>query len=120
MKVEISNGELIDKIAVLRVKMQKIDDPEKRTRIKTELAALEPLARETPGYDDYVERLEEINARLWVAIANTKRLLHDGDIGDKFTSDAINTIAYNDRRYLIKKEIDRHTDSEIREVKDDL
>ena len=119
MKVEVSNGELVDKISVLNVKCRKIDDDDKRATICMELFGLEQAMKDL-GCRRELEDLEEINDKLWDVIAEAKNLLECGELGNRFIELSAETIKLNDARFLIKKKINENTGSAIREVKEGL
>jgi hypothetical protein len=71
MKIEISNGELLDKLSILEIKEKNISDPTKLENIKNEFNELKPLANIifndfSPQIKDLYSRLSEVNNELWV------------------------------------------------------
>jgi len=119
MKVEVSNGELVDKVSILKVKLEKIRDSDKQICINLELMELEPVVKKLGCYTDLLD-LQEINDKLWDVIGEAKDLLARGQLGERFADLSAETIRLNDARFLVKKRINRDTGSALREVKEKL
>ena len=121
--VEISIGELLDKISILEIKKEKIKDSEKLKFIKKEFDILKKQLNELQKKrDENLDRLylslKEINSKLWV-IEDDKRLCEKKcDFGEKFIKLSRNIHFLNDDRAKIKLEINNHTNSNIKEVKE--
>jgi len=120
---EISVGELFDKITILNIKTQKIQDSEKLTNIKNELNFLNNQASNINGKDQEslnknINKLQSINEELW-DIENYKRECEaNKDFGEKFIELSRDVHFKNDIRAQIKKEINLLTDSIIVEEKE--
>ena len=119
MNIEVSNGELVDKVSILRVKLEKIWDTDKRICLTLELVGLESIVRQMGCYAELLE-LQDINGRLWNIIGEAKTLLERGELNKRFVELSADTIRLNNARFLIKKKIDHDTGSTIREVKEGL
>ena len=120
--VEVSVGELFDKISILEIKKKKIKDLEKLKFINDEYNILKDQLNKNVKSNEKLEKLfqslKEINARLWV-IEDDKRLCEkNSDFGDKFIKLSRDVHILNDDRAKIKLEINNHTDSKIKEVKE--
>ena len=120
--VEISIGELLDKISILEIKQEKIKDPEKLKFISNEHSILKNQLDENVKTDDKLNKLfqslKEINAKLWV-IEDDKRLCEkEKDFGEKFIKLSRDVHFLNDDRAKIKLEINNHTGSTIKEIKE--
>ena len=118
---EISAGELIDKITILEIKEEKIENSEKLEYIKKELFSLNKKAKkmiaETAGIKSLVEKLKIVNRKLW-DIENGKRLAEkNNDFGKNFIELARSVYKTNDERSKIKLEINNLLGSNIKEVK---
>jgi hypothetical protein len=118
---EISAGELIDKITILEIKQDKINDNNKLVDIKKELLSLnEALKKAIPhvsNISSLADELKVINLKLW-DIENGKRLAEkNNEFGDKFIALARSVYKTNDERSRIKLEINNVLGSNIREVK---
>ena len=120
--VEVSIGELLDKITILEIKQEKIKDPEKLKFISNEHSILKDQLNTNIKSDDKLnelfQSLKEINAKLWV-IEDEKRLCEkEKDFGEKFIKLSRDVHFLNDDRAKIKLEINNHTGSTIKEIKE--
>ena len=120
--VEVSVGELLDKISILEIKKKKIKDLEKLKFINDEYNILKDQINKNVKSNEKLEKLfqslKEINARLWV-IEDDKRLCEkNSDFGDKFIKLSREIHFLNDDRSKIKLEINNHTGSKIKEIKE--
>ncbi len=120
--VEVSVGELLDKISVLEIKKEKVKDPEKLKFINDEYNILNEQLKNNVKSDDKLNNLfkslKEINSKLWV-IEDDKRLCEkNSDFGEKFIKLSRNVHFLNDDRAKIKLEINKHTKSKIKEIKE--
>ena len=119
--VEVSVGELLDKISILEIKKEKIKDPEKLKFIKDEYNVLKDQLNKNVKSDERLDQLflslKEINAKLWI-IEDDKRLCEkNSEFGEKFTKLSRDVHLLNDKRARIKLEINTHTRSKIKEIK---
>ena len=120
--VEVSIGELLDKISILEIKQEKIKDPEKLKFISDEHSLLKEQLDKNIKSDDKLEKLfqslKEINAKLWV-IEDDKRLCEkEKDFTEKFIKLSRDVHFLNDDRAKIKLEINNLTGSKIKEIKE--
>ena len=118
---EISIGELLDKITILKIKKIKIKDKDKIKLIDKELKSLNETLKLNVSLDEKVLtlmlRLENVNKKLW-DIENQKREYEKiKKFDDKFISLSRNVYKYNDQRAEIKLEINNYLGSNIKEVK---
>jgi translation initiation factor 2B subunit (eIF-2B alpha/beta/delta family) len=118
---EISAGELIDKITILEIKKEKIKNDEKLKDVEKELSSLNnTLIKSIPEsfkIRSLIDKLKNINLKLW-DIENGKRLSEkNNDFGDNFIALARNVYKENDERSKIKLEINNILGSNIKEVK---
>ena len=119
---EISAGELFDKISILEIKKEKIKDPEKLRFINNEHDVLKDQFLKNVKSDEKLDSLfkflKEINNKLWV-IEDDKRLCEkNSDFGDEFIKLSRDVHFLNDERAKIKLEINNHTGSKIKEIKE--
>ena len=120
--VEVSVGELLDKISILEIKKEKIKDPEKLKFINDEYEVLKNQLNQNVKSDeklnDLFHSLKDINSKLWV-IEDDKRLCEkNSDFGEKFIKLSRDVHFLNDSRAKIKLEINNHTGSKIKEIKE--
>ena len=120
--VEVSIGELLDKISILEIKQGKIKDPEKLKFINNEhsilKSQLENNVKSDEKLNDLYQSLKEINAKLWVIEDDKRQCEKDKDFGEKFINLSRDVHFLNDDRAKIKLEINNYTDSEIKEIKE--
>ena len=120
--VEVSVGELLDKISILEIKKEKIKDPEKLKFINNEYNVLKAQLNQSIKNDDKLDALfkslKEINSKLWV-IEDDKRLCEkNSDFTEKFIKLSRDVHFLNDDRAKIKLEMNEHTGSTIKEIKE--
>jgi len=119
--VEVSVGELLDKISILEIKKEKIKDFEKLKFINDEYEVLKDQldknVKSNEKIDKLFQTLKEINSKLWV-IEDDKRLCEkNSDFSEKFIKLSRDVHFLNDDRAKIKLEINQHTGSKIKEIK---
>ena len=120
--VEVSVGELLDKISILEIKQEKIKDPEKLKFINKELSILKDQLNNNVKSDEKLntlfKSLKDINAKLWV-IEDDKRLCEkNSDFTENFIRLSRDVHFLNDDRAKIKLEMNTHTGSKIKEIKE--
>ena len=120
--VEVSIGELLDKISILEIKQEKIKDSEKLKFIKNEHSILKKQLDKNVKSDnklkDLYQSLKEINSKLWVIEDDKRQCEKDKDFGEKFIKLSRDVHFLNDDRARIKLEINNHTGSIIKEIKE--
>ena len=120
--VEVSIGELLDKISILEIKQGKIKDPEKLKFINNEHSILKDQLKKNVKPDDKLDNLyqslKEIHAKLWVIEDEKRQCEKDKDFGEKFIKLSRDVHFLNDDRAKIKLEINNHTGSIIKEIKE--
>ena len=120
--VEVSVGELFDKISILEIKKDKIKDEEKLKYIVDEYNLLKEQMVDKVKLNEKLnglfDALKDINSKLWV-IEDDKRLCEkDSDFGEKFIKLSRDIHFLNDKRASIKLEINNQTGSKIKEIKE--
>ena len=118
---EISAGELLDKLSILEIKLNKIKDPSFLQEVKKEYDILIKTKNDNIKSPDKIDilykNLKEINEKLW-KIENEKRLCEkNSDFNDKFIQLTRNVYIENDKRSKIKLDINKVLGSNIKEVK---
>jgi len=122
MKVEVSNGELMDKLSILELKLKNIDDPKKLRNVNTEFNELNPLVQQlfkkhNPTINVLYQKLAEINGKLWIIEDEIRQRERDKDFGPQFVKLARDVYFTNDVRSNLKKEINVLTNSGVIEEK---
>ena len=116
-----SLGELIDKITILRIKAERIGDPEKLTNVRRELELLERLGRDDgasgPPIDLLTDQLALVNGRLWTIEDALRTCEREGDFGPRFVALARSVYCENDTRAAIKRAINMLANSALVEEK---
>ena len=122
MKVEVSNGELLDKLTILELKLTNIVDVQKLSNIQKEHNELNPLAGQLFGsygeeLNNLYKQLAEINSELWTIEDDIRECERNKDFGSDFVSLARAVYFTNDKRSDVKKAINLLTDSGFVEEK---
>lgn len=120
--IAISAGELIDRITILQIKSERIQDPQKLANVRTELAELrEVRTRELESHDELTEmeaRLRHINELLWDIEDSIRRCERLQDFGSRFIRLARSVYLRNDQRAAVKRAINDRVGSRLVEEKD--
>ena len=120
--VEVSVGEHLDKISILEIKKEKIKNPEKLKFISNEHSILKDQLEKNVKSDDKLiklfQDLKEINSKLWVIEDNKRDCEKNKDFGEKFIKLSRDVHFLNDDRAKIKLEMNNHTGSSIKEIKE--
>jgi len=120
--VEVSVGELLDKISILEIKQEKIKNPEKLKFISDEHSVLKDQLDKNVKSDDKLEKLfqslKEINAKLWVIEDDKRKCEKEKDFTEKFIKLSRDVHFLNDDRAKIKLEMNNLTGSKIKEIKE--
>jgi hypothetical protein len=115
----ISLGELVDKITILEIKMERVKDSEKRHNIRVEHEELSliyfPL--QDRHLDNFHLELREVNEKIWELEDVIRNCIKTSDRGDLYYTAALNIPLLNDQRAAIKKQINEQFGSEIIEEK---
>ena len=118
---EISAGELLDKISILEIKLEKIEDKKNREEIKKEYKILKEIQNSSIKFDDKIKELfnsiKVVNIRLWNVEDELRVCEKNKDFGKNFINLAREVYFNNDKRSKIKSEINKRLGSNIREVK---
>ena len=120
--VEVSVGELLDKISILEIKKDKIKNPEKLEYILDELSILKDELKNNIKSDVKLDELylslKIINARLWVIEDDKRKCEKEKDFTENFIKLSRDVHILNDDRAKIKLKINEHTGSKIKEIKE--
>ena len=118
MKIEVSNGEIADKLTIIEIKLEKIKDPAKLANLRNEYEVVSQamstiMNKSHPLY----RQLYEINTRLWVIEDHIRDLERAKDFTDDFVQTARSVYFINDDRSEIKRKINEATGSKLFEEK---
>ena len=120
--IEVSVGELIDKISILEIKQEKIKNTEKLKFINEEHSILKDQLNKNVKSDqklnELFETLKKINAKLWIIEDDKRQCEKDKDFNEKFIKLSRDVHLLNDERAKIKLEINNLTGSKIKEIKE--
>ena len=121
ISVEVSPGELIDKITILEIKLERIEDEEKLKNVKLEWETLTRARDEaieaTPELEKLTADLKESNERLWEIEDDIRQCERDKDFSDRFVELARAVYVNNDQRSRLKREINKLLGSRLIEEK---
>ena len=123
MKVEISDGEILDKMSILEIKLDRIENEDKLANIQKEYNTLKETIGEPPWYEHVFRKygfywqLKEINETLWEIEDEIRLKEKRQEFDDIFVKLARQVYRTNDKRAEIKKEINIHTGSNLLEEK---
>jgi Family of unknown function (DUF6165) len=121
IQIEVSPGELIDRLTILEIKFDRIHDAQKRRNVETEHAVVRAAyeahvpASETLG--SLVDALREVNLRLWTIEDDIRLCETRQEFGPAFVSLARSVYLTNDRRSELKRQINALLGSKLREEK---
>ena len=120
--IEVSIGELLDKISILEIKKEKIKDPDKQKFINEEYSILknqlDKNIKTSEKLNELFQSLKKINEKLWVIEDEKRKCEKNKDFGEKFVKLSRDVHFFNDDRAKIKLEINNITGSKIREIKE--
>ena len=120
--VEVSIGELLDKISILEIKQGKIKDSEKLKFINNEhfilKNQLDKNVKSDDKLNDLYQSLKKINSKLWVIEDDKRQCEKDKDFGEKFIKLSRDVHFLNDDRAKLKLEVNNHSGSKIKEIKE--
>lgn len=118
MKIEVSNGEIADKLTIIEIKLKHIQDSEKRKNLKKEYEVLNAAVAKIIKKDhEYYKELLKINQELWDIEDTIRDLERDKDFGKKFVDTARAVYFTNDKRSEVKRQINELTGSNLVEEK---
>lgn len=120
MKVEVSNGELLDKLSILEIKSEKITDSGKLKNVNKERKVLLKEMKKIPSFSEIEnlhKELRQINEKLWDIEDELRNLEKQKRFDNTFIELARSVYYTNDQRSVIKKNINRITKSSLIEEK---
>ena len=118
MKIEVSNGEIVDKMTILEIKLHEMKDAEKLKKVQTEYDILKQSFQKIISKDhELYKELYDINSKLWKIEDDIRDCERSKDFSQKFIELARSVYFINDERARVKLAINKVTGSEIEEVK---
>ena len=119
MKIEVSIGEVLDKVTILQIKLEKIKDEIRLEHVRHELNILEHRLNEQQVVipKDLLEELKQINLTLWETEDIIRHCEKEQNFGEEFIKHARLDAQLNDQRFLIKNKINISAQSNIQEQK---
>ena len=120
--IEVSVGELLDKISILEIKKEKIKDTEKLKFIDNEYSILKDQLKKNVENDEKLNQmyqsLKNLNFKLWEIEDDKRKCERNKDFGERFIQLSRDVHFLNDNRAKIKLEINNYSGSEIKEIKE--
>ena len=120
--VEVSVGELMDKISILEIKKDRIKDSDKLKFINDEYEVLKNKLEKNIKIDEKLAKffvaLKNINSKLWIIEDDKRKCEKDSNFGEDFIRLSRDVHFLNDTRAKIKLDINNHTGSKIKEIKE--
>jgi len=118
MKIEVSNGEIIDKLTIIQIKLERIHDKAKRINLQNEYDELFKVSSDIISTSDVLYKsLYEVNCELWDIEDHIRDLERNKDFGADFIATARAVYIKNDRRSELKRQINIKTSSDLMEEK---
>ena len=118
MKIEVSNGEIVDKLTIIEIKLKHIKDDAKLKNLQKEYEVLdEAVSKIIAKNHELYQALLHVNQELWNIEDRIRDLERDKDFGDEFIKTARAVYFTNDKRSEIKRKINELTGSELVEEK---
>ena len=120
--VEVSVGELFDKMSILEIKKDRIKDSEKLKFINDEYEVLKSELEKNVELDEKLEKffvaLKNVNSKLWIIEDDKRKCEKDSNFGENFIRLSRDVHFLNDTRAKIKLDINNHSGSKIKEIKE--
>jgi hypothetical protein len=117
MKIEVSSGEIVDKLTILNIKLKNSNSEQKTEQILRELNYLKPLVKELNVSEDLIQELQEVNQKIWDTEDNIRLCEKNKQFDDTFIQLARDVYFNNDKRFEVKTKINQQTNSYINEQK---
>ena len=117
MKIEVANGEIVDKLTILQIKLENSNSEEKTQQILKELNYLKPLVEGLNVPDEMVDELRSVNQKIWDTEDSIRLCEKNHQFDDVFIRHARDVYYNNDKRFHVKAKINKHTGSNFTEQK---
>ena len=117
MKIEVSNGEIVDKFTILEIKLRNSDSDQKSKQIAKEMMYLSPIVEELNVPSDLIDGLRDVNQTLWNVEDELRVHESDNNFDEEFVRLARLVYHTNDIRFSFKSKINKITNSDLTEEK---
>ena len=117
MKIEVSNGEIVDKFTILEIKLRNSDSDQKSKQIAKEMMYLSPIVEELNVPSELIDGLRDVNQTLWNVEDELRVHESDNNFDEEFVRLARLVYHANDIRFSFKSEINKITNSDLTEEK---
>ena len=117
MKIEVANGEIVDKFTILKIKLKHSDNENKTGQILKELTYLEPLVGDLNVPEELIDELQKVNQKIWDTEDSIRLCEKNKQFDEEFIQLARDVYHNNDQRFYVKNEINQLTNSQIKEEK---
>ena len=117
MKIDVSIGEVLDKISILKIKLIHITDPVKIDHCQHEYDLLLKAVSDLDDTEEFINELFRVNGRIWSIEDDIRKLESVKDFSNSFVELARGVYYNNDKRFKIKNDINIHYNSSVREQK---
>ena len=117
MKIEVSNGEIVDKFTILEIKLRNSDSDQKSKQIAKEMMYLSPIVEELNVPSELIDGLRDVNQTLWNVEDELRVHESDNNFDEEFVRLARLVYHVNDIRFSFKSEINKITNSDLTEEK---
>ena len=118
MKIEVSNGEIVDKLTIIEIKLERIKDESKLVNLRKEFKVLNEAVKNIIDKNDPLyQELYKINCELWDIEDRIRDLVRSKRFTEEFIETARAVYFTNDRRSVVKKKINEQTGSDLTEEK---
>jgi hypothetical protein len=117
MKIEVANGEIVDKLTILKIKLENSDSEAKTQQILKELEYLVPIVESLDVPQEMIDELQAVNQKIWDTEDSIRLCEKNKQFDETFIQLARDVYYNNDERFHVKSKINKHTNSQINEQK---
>ncbi len=117
MKIEVANGEIVDKLTILKIKLKNSNNPEKTEQILRELEYLHPIVENLDVPQEMIDELHAVNQKIWDTEDSIRLCEKNKQFDETFIQLARDVYFNNDKRFEVKTKINQKTNSYINEQK---
>ena len=117
MKIEVANGEIVDKLTILKIKLKNSDSDLKTEQILKEMEYLLPIVDSLNVPQEMIDELQSVNEKIWDTEDSIRLCEKNKQFDEKFIQLSRDVYYNNDKRFHVKTKINKHTNSHINEQK---